>query len=158
VPVKGGVEAAVGVVADHGDIVLAAVVAGAGDDDLAIPVDGHAVGAIIQGANGSRQHAGPAKGGVETPVGVIADESEVVGAPDVAIAGDDDLAVAVDGDASGHVIAGTDVGGYLSCSVKGGVETAVGVVPDHGKIIVGCRAGARAGNDDLAVAVDGHAL
>jgi len=61
---------------------------------------------------GGRDDAGDVEKGVEAAVGVVSDEGEVVvAATAVPVARHHDLAVGLEGDGLGSVLAGADVGG-----------------------------------------------
>ena len=84
VQIEAGVQAAVGVVAGHGEVVEDGAVGGAADfrnspdHDLPIGLHCHALGIVVVGADGGDHHAGAAQGGVQAAVCTIANECEIV--------------------------------------------------------------------------------
>src|SRR5204863_342859 len=150
------------VVADHGEVVAAAIVTVAGDDDIAVAVNGHAVG-IADGAcveyssQGGDELAIGVEGGVKTVIVVRASHGAGPAAGAVAgVAGNDDPAVAVDEHAPGNIIQGAEGGGHYAVGVKGCVERTVLVIASESEVEIAGAGGAR--NHDLTIAINGHAV
>ena len=73
--------------------------------------------------------------GIEAAVAVVAHQCEIVIATVVAIPGDEDLAVGLDGDAVAMIKGAAEVGRELAVSVKTNIKTAVAVVADEGEVV-----------------------
>jgi len=161
---EAGVWRAVGHEARHHDVGAVAIDAVAGDHDSA--VGGHRdtarhVVAIAQrhvdDAIG-RAVLGLAEAGVEPAVGVEAEEEDVAARALGMVAGDDDLAVRLDGNRRCDIVAlaQRDVHHAVGCTVRaaigpeGPVERAVGIVPEHHDVLRAVRV-AVADDDQLAV-------
>lgn len=70
------------------------------------------------------------------------------------VAGDDDLAVGLDGDGADEVVAAGEVGQDDAAGTEGGVQRAVGIVPRQGEVFVAGAVGAIPGGEDIAVGLD----
>ena len=172
------IEAAVAVVADHAKVAGGAVV-GVGDPDqnnLAIGLQDHVVGAFVEGADVGADETTTAEAGIEHAGRAVAGHGKAglaaIGGP----AGEQDLAVGLHQNPLGDVVRGIKVGGeQAGCS--GVAETRVqaaiaieagqceiatgGVAPGDQHAAIGkqgdalCRADAgRKGNDGFAVAAE----
>ena len=126
VAVKGGIEAAVGVVARQCELSVAAIVAPSCDHDLSVALDRYAECQIIASYN-CRDLAIAVKSGIEAAVGVVTRQREVIVAAIPAGSRDHDLSVALDHNAPCRRTASNRCRD-LAIAVKGGIETAVGVV------------------------------
>ena len=143
------VQAAVGVVAGEGDVVVAYVVGIARGDDLPVRLQRH--GKRLVGASGKvgPHLAAGAEAGVQAAVRVAPNDEHVI--PSVSGGGrahGDDLPVRLDRHGVGIVVASGDAGQHLAVGVEGGVQAAVGVVTGQGQVVVaGPVVGVARGND-----------
>jgi len=113
---------------------------------------------FVRGADDGHDRAGAVEGRVQAAVRVVPRQGEVIFAAAVpAVAGRDDLAGAVDGNAVDFFLREPDGGRDDAGAVEGGVQAAVCVVACQGEPVVAAIVGRVAGGDDLAGAVDGHA-
>src|SRR5439155_8028744 len=85
-------------------------------DDLAVPLEGDRP-ADVQVTKIGDHDPSRTEGGVEGPVGVVPDQREVV----VGVADDDDLAVALDDQASTKIVA-AELGDHLSSGSERGLQ------------------------------------
>jgi len=158
--VERGVEGAVRVEADDHEVGIAPV-PGAGDDDLAVVLDGDGAGSVVA-AEVVAELSVAAEGGIGGAVGVEAGDGDVVGVAGgcagVGVADGDDLAVGLQGDGGGAFDAAEGAGAEgevrPAVATERCVEGAVGVVADQGE--VGGPAVPIAGDDGPAVGLDGH--
>src|SRR2546421_54228 len=95
-------------------------------------LDTSAIGLIGRAAKVGGDDTATAEAAVQGAIGVVANQGEV----GTVVAGEDDLAVGVEGHAGGDIVA-VDVGGDVAgtCS-ECGIKTAVGVVTSHGEVVV----------------------
>ena len=148
--VKGGIEAAVGVVAGEGEVDSVTP----GDENPAVGLDGDAV-AKIRAAEIGRELAASTERGIGTAEGVVAGEREVVAVS----SGNEDPAVGLDGDAAAGIRATAEVGRERPASTEQCIETAVAVVADEGEVaFAGKDSNARSGNENLSVGLYGDAV
>ena len=127
--------------------------------DLAIAVDGEAVGLVVRGAEVGGDLPITSKGRIEAAVAVIAGQCKVPGAARLGrTTRHHDLAIRLDGDAPGLVVRAGEVGGDLPINIEGRVQAAVAVVAGQGEVI-GAEAIARTTrHHDLAIGLDGDAV
>ena len=175
---EGRVVSAVGVQPRDADVQVRTVGRrdAAGDDDLAVGLDRHAVRlGVVIGApvEGDGALAGGVEGGVERAVyGVQPRDGEVVGPGGVGLgkAGDDDFAVGLDRHAARLVVIAAEDDGAPALpaelpgavGVEGGVVLAVACQPHDGEVPVLRRKSwvcvqLAASDDDLAIGLDRHA-
>src|SRR5262249_14524639 len=149
----------------HREVVVAGGVdlGEAGQHDLAVGLDGDAVGLVVTGrrraaaggradVEGDGLDAGTVEGGVQAAVGVEPRHREVTvaGAND-GQAGDDDLAVGLDRHRPALVVAAAlDVDGLAAAGAEGGVEGAERGEAGDGDVGAAVGGGEGAGDDDLA--------
>ena len=158
VAAEAGVERAVGVQADHAEVIDAEVVgAVACDDHLAVALHRHAVRLVVVAADIDHELTAPAYAGVGRAIGVQADHGEVVVAAAVqVVACQHNLAVALQRHALALAVI-EDVAPAVTA--KTGVERAVGVQADHAEVgLTTVRGDAQARHHNLAVTLHRHAL
>src|SRR5262249_6949812 len=148
-------------------LVRAGRVAGAADQELAVGLAGQGVGKIV-----SRELAAvtdalevredlalAAKSLVELSRRREADQAEVSALRRVGEASHDNLAVRLDQDILGLVVERPEAGRDLAVAAERGVQAAVGVVSDHGELVVRTAAPQGKirppGDDDPAATTDG---
>ena len=149
---EGGIERAVGGVADERKVVVAAVIAVACDDDLPVRLDRDAPAPIVIRTNVGRDFAAGAEGRVERAIGVVTHQREVVVRTVGGSAPDHDLPVGLDCDADPPIVTRTNGGRDLAASAEGGVERAIGVVTHQRELID--TVGGGAPDHDLPVGLD----
>ena len=96
-----------------------------------------------------------AKRAVEHSVGSQADQAEVIVSAVKSVAGNKDLAVGLQGQAVGGVIAAADRHDEFAAGAKGAIEHPIRVQADHTEVGIG--AGGRPGDENLAVRLYGQA-
>ena len=169
VPIKGRIEAAVADVAGHGKVIAAgSLVRVTRRHDLAIRLDGHAVGPVVRAGEVGGDLPITSKGRIEAAVAVIAGQGKVMVEDQLARRADDhrarltrrhDLAIRLDGHAIGTLRDGPEVGGDLPINIEGRVQGAVAVVAGQGKVMAGDPPRRRTTRrHDLAIRLDGDAV
>ena len=116
---EGRVEAAVGVVTHQGEVPVHAGIVRARRKDLAIALERDVIEEIVARPDGRDDPTVGAEGLVETAVGVVACEGEIAVAAIGGVAGNHDLAVALDRDAIGEIMPPPEVRGDNPRPVKG---------------------------------------
>ena len=122
IAVEGCVQAAIGVVARQGKIVVR-VAYKPGSDELAVRLHDQGIGFLRTAAEVGGHPAIAIEGWVQAAIGVVARQGEVVAAAvDEGIPGHNELAVRLYDQGTGFIITIEEVGGHLAIAVEGGVE------------------------------------
>ena len=156
IAVKGGIQAAVGVVTRQCEVPVAAIKAGSCDHDLSVALDRYAESSIIDASYICRDLAIAVKGGIEAAVGVVTRQYKFIGSPIIAGSRDQDLPVALDRYAVCFIIGASYSCRDLAIAVKCGIQAAVGVVARQCEVIV-ASIKADSCDHDLSVALDRYA-
>src|ERR671935_228598 len=125
-PLEVRVERAVRVVAGERKVVVGAVGAAAGGDQLAVWLQDERVGVVVTRADRGRHLAGPVEVRVERAVWVVTGEREVVLEDVPALAGGDQLAVRLQHKRAGTVVVRAERGRDLAARAEARVERARG--------------------------------
>ena len=96
--------------------------------DLAVRLNPDREARVGSGADRGRDDACAAPAGVQRAVAVVAHHGEVAGGADLAAADDHDLAVSLNRNASGSVVADTDGGTDFARAAPARVQRSIGVV------------------------------
>ncbi len=133
---EGGVQAAIGIVAHQGEIIVTDNPGISGDQDLAIGLHRHSLGIIIAATDSGGEQTIAAEGGVQTAIGVVAHQGEIIVTADPGIPSNYDLAIGLHRHITGYIMAAADSGGEQAIAAEGGVQTAIGIVARQGEIVV----------------------
>src|SRR5581483_6504313 len=104
------------------EVAAAAAIADAAHDDAAVGLEGDGVFPVVGAAEVGGDEAVVSERGVGTPVGGVAGDGEVVGAPGVADPGGQDSAVGLDGRGVGPVVGAAEVGDAVPPGAEAGIE------------------------------------
>ena len=154
---EAGVQAAVRIVADEGEVHVASIMAVPGYHDLAVGLQGDAMPLIGGRADRRRYRPAGAEAGVQAAVRIVADEGEIIVGSIIAITGHHDLAVGLQDDVATLIDARAERRRHLAAGAEGSVQGAVRVVANEGEIIVGSII-AEPGHHELAVGLQGDAI
>src|SRR5688572_27862977 len=117
-------------------------------DDLAICLEHKVIGTIIQSAYVRHLLAIPAKGEIQSPIGIVAHQGDVTTATDTSIACCNNFSIGLYGDPVSYFDT-AKVGRELAISTEGGIRRPIRVIADQGKITI-----AAACHHDLAIGLD----
>ena len=156
------VERAVAEVAGQREVVVRAQRAGpggeSGDDDLAVGLHGDRVGLVDLTGEVGLDDAAVSEAGIETAVGVVADDSEVaVEAGPVSATDDHESALRIERRIEGFVGLTAEVGRDDAAVPEAGIEIAVGVVTREREVDAAAH-GATTDSDDAAVGLEEDGL
>ena len=90
---EAGVQAAVRIVADEGEIIVGSIMAEPGHQYLAVGLQGDVIAIIVARADRRRHRPAGAEAGVQAAVRIVADEGEIIIGSTIAVPGHHDLAV-----------------------------------------------------------------
>ena len=125
------VQRAVAVVAQQREVAGLKIASAAGDHDPAIALQHCAVGSGAAGADRGDHLAAVAETGIDTAVGIQAQQREIA-----AVAGQHNAAIGLQRDAPGDVVAGAEHDDHLAANAETAIEAAVGGVAGEREIVV----------------------
>ena len=147
IAVEAPIQAAIGIVARQGKVIVAAVIGETNDNDLAICLHSHGPAHIIQAIEVSGEQAAGAKSAIQAAIGVVARQGEIIAiaAVGVRLPSHNDSAICLQGNGITIIIA-AEVSDHEAAGAKTGVQAAVIVVARQGKVLASA-----AGGNDLAI-------